>query len=75
MLQHVFDQRAQGFVVVHAPGGSNGPGVEDLSTLGAFPVDDLCDRLLAADPRTVSFGVEVEDVPFFMAARDGGDGE
>ena len=73
VMKDVTDQVAQGFVIVHGPCGGDRTGVEDPAALRAFPVNDFRNGLLAPYPRPVSFGIEIENIPFAVAARYGDD--
>ena len=67
------DQVAQGFVIIHGPCGGDGSSVKNPATLGAFPVNDLRNGLLAPYPRPMPLSIEIENIPFAVAARDGDD--
>ena len=73
VVEDVTDQVAQGFVIVHGPCGGDGSGVKNPAALGAFPVNDLRNGLLAPYPRPMPQGIEIENVPFAVPARDGND--
>ena len=47
--------------------------MKNPATLGAFPVNDLRNGLLAPYPRPMPLGIEIENVPFAVPARDGDD--
>ena len=59
--------------MVHGPCGGNGSGVKNPAALGAFPVNDLRNGLLAPYPRPMPLGIEIENVPFAVTARYGDD--
>ena len=73
VVEDVADQVAQGFVMVHGPCGGDGSGMKNPPALGAFPVNDLGNGLLATYPRPMPLSIEIENVPFAVAARDGDD--
>ncbi len=47
--------------------------MKNPAALGAFPVNDLRNGLLAPYPRPMPLGIEIENVPFAVPARDGDD--
>ena len=67
-MEDVPDQVAQGFVVIHGPCGGNGTRVKNAATFGTFPIDDFGNGLLVPCPRSMTLGIEIQDVPFAIAA-------
>ena len=73
VVDDVAAQGAQGSVIVHGPCGGDGSSVKNPAALGTFPINDLRNGLLAPYPRPMPLGIEIENVPFAVPARDGND--
>ena len=73
VVEDITDQVAQGFVIVHGPCGGDRSSVKNPAALGAFPVNDLRNGLLAPLPLAVSLGIEIEDIAVTLTAGDGDD--
>ena len=73
VVEDITDQVAQGFVIVHGPCGGDRSSVKNPAALGAFPVNDLRNGLLAPYPRPMPLSIEIEHISFTVTTRYGDD--